>query len=1634
MIDPLEQLVAGNQDPLEALVSAKKKKKTVAQRIGKVLSYPFVNEPGYKGISGEDIRRELSAPKRFFFGEGPILDIGGTVPPYIQSFRQAEGLNITTGRKSTTSKPGVALKPVGVLKRALSDVAQFTLENMKALVAGNQPPIAKVAAKEAAMMGKTILPIPGQWVYKYGGPNANPFPDPTRTAKEIAKAKKNAAKLKAHINSPAGQAEIATWVKTRDQIPGVTATLKSFVTTPVQFLSYLLQHPVEAATNAPVMTLLTVIGGKQLLSRGAELYPPASIKGGLAVIPKPPVVPPRPPAAIEGGPPRHALPPPRPIPAGEPIVTPPSEAAIMQEARYHPAQPPPEPGVQPKPFEPVQNPIVRIKPTAKGNLHPNMQGEFELVGKTPKGNVKLLQTETGKTFTLPKERVVVVSPKAIPMGPTPEPSPTLRNAAPLPAPMPDPLGEVGNISMRLRHNVENPIVQQMLNEPVNPGQTYMTDVGPVKVTRTLGDRVEYVMPNGTPGSTTLDRFNLRITSEPSPTVPAPKAAPQTPTEPLAPVEAAQRGVEGQVRQSWDMSVEEYAIAKGARPEWVKAGYGETAKRHRIAVETAASEGKFGVGIRSYPGLMAKYGVTPEVAPAVEGVGAKVQAEGIKQLGEMTRKEAFETGAGVAGEWERAVAERRSAGLSIPPEVAAEYDQIMAYRAKTITEANKPPIEPGPAEDLARGLESKTPNMTTGKSAIREMKRRELDTGDAQDALDALGEVTREDFPDRGDFSDARGEAWSDFTRAVEDAEPLTPKAAPAVGPGAGGILGEAGRFKPRDLLDALRAGLRLGAGSRRPLGRPTPEGGTFTLVDEILGRYPEGTQKQILSQLKEKGLTLRDLKTKYGYGRNLRTPYGIYDAFSNVIDPGSYDTVGWIVDNAGNVVNRGTDVGFRITQYIQDVHDTLLGYDKQFSADVLDNLMKIAGTKKPVGAKFDRLVKNFIKVVEMEKDNPARIAIADRQTPWGEALRGHDRLMEDARQFIVESMNDVGIKLDPNAGITEQGYYNHLFLGELEVREGGKIIGNAETYAGGLKIAADRLKANPAAQITMQGRKQIGFDPSVRVSGGRYFKVVGKISDMVDISNAEVMEALKGTIGRQAMRQKFLGAWEHRTGAEGYSMDYVKVMEGYLNRIVRAREWSKLNHDVQPMLEEIKAFGKPGFATAIQDTLDAIKGTPSKSEIDFGIAIKNNRWLSPVIANPTLALRRLCARLNNLQVWFKLRGSPRSGMLNRLQNESTLWPYTTIVDRVRVYAELLKPETLKMLVDRGVTTTPGKAGEFGASRIPFGKSRPAKGFKLLSQALAGNPLNPLNWFQNASAANRAEGYVYGRMKALDKGMTEAQADWMGRAWAKKCEFDTSITGVQPILRHPVMRVLGQFKSFQGKNIENAINIFFGQVPGVTKLEKAYYRAGRVGKWTGGQLLHGGVKGLTGPWAKAIGIYHLWKAISSNLQERHHMDKEDAEKWADVVIYGGWAAIGQDMSGSITIVDVPFGSTGQEQAANYIFGPTGGTLFGIEEGIRRKRLDVALRGISGGAYKLTDIAKNQNIVRVGNQQIRLTPAETVLRGFGFTPVEQSKYYDLQTAKRLEAMKKKPWSWGPQGESTDTGLGGALGGGGLGGGNL
>jgi hypothetical protein len=125
-----------------------------------------------------------------------------------------------------------------------------------------------------------------------------------------------------------------------------------------------------------------------------------------------------------------------------------------------------------------------------------------------------------------------------------------------------------------------------------------------------------------------------------------------------------------------------------------------------------------------------------------------------------------------------------------------------------------------------------------------------------------------------------------------------------------------------------------------------------------------------------------------------------------------------------------------------------------------------------------------------------------------------------------------------------------------------------------------------------------------------------------------------------------------------------------------------------------------------------------------------------------------------------------------------------------------------------------------------------------------------------------------------------------------------------------------------------------------------------------------------------------------------MPKDLATKITNVIIYGIPSLVGQDLSGSVMILDPAYGDSTGEQVANFLAGPTGKILFDLGD---KGPLETAQR--STPYYKsyeaiseLFDNEKGQEIKTGKSTSIHVSKFELIMKALGFTPLKQTKRYE------------------------------------------
>ncbi len=648
---------------------------------------------------------------------------------------------------------------------------------------------------------------------------------------------------------------------------------------------------------------------------------------------------------------------------------------------------------------------------------------------------------------------------------------------------------------------------------------------------------------------------------------------------------------------------------------------------------------------------------------------------------------------------------------------------------------------------------------------------------------------------------------------------------------------------------------------------------------------------------------------------------------------------------------------------------------------------------------------DFVDLVELPFNDPKRQTIKQAGGSMSKALEAHDNLTENWRKYVVNSRKELGIETPDDWGITEQGYFRHLFLGDINVFDDGNFIATAKTYAEAQKLALGILKEKPEANIVARARNVFAGDPTVRLSTKQFWKVVNNlhksVEGEVELSKADILEDVRGVIGQNRSRQKFFGALLHRTGRAGYSKDYAAVMQMHAAQLARTQELSKLNQALTPLMEGFRREGKPGLAEELKSHLDDLWGTPSRMEKEIGNLIRQTPVLRNHVSNPDMAFRKTAQRVTSLQSILRLQFNPRAAIVNLFDPLTTLWPYVTTKDFASLYGEYLKPSTRQMLRERGVLE--------GATKLEGDTT-----FISAKRHIIPRP------FEMASNVNRGLGYLYGLKDSGRLGLSGDEAHRYALDWAKKVEFDNSIWNAPPILRTPAGRVLGQFKGYTIKSLENLRTLAKGQ-----EGDGSLSRTGRIAKYTTGKAAVGGLKSVTSPARVLFGIggYGVVLALSDQFQQ-FGMDADGADYTAQALYYGAPALIGQDLSASVAVLDDFYGETPEEKIVNLLGGPTVGAGLTVYKGsvpvreeLSKFRQDPSKAGAllvadeakeAAGkvAPKLTPYARTadtiwqeatsgETSIKVGkNERIKLSNFEAVMRGLGFTPLKQSSKYDAK----------------------------------------
>lgn len=728
-----------------------------------------------------------------------------------------------------------------------------------------------------------------------------------------------------------------------------------------------------------------------------------------------------------------------------------------------------------------------------------------------------------------------------------------------------------------------------------------------------------------------------------------------------------------------------------------------------------------------------------------------------------------------------------------------------------------------------------------------------------------------------------------------------------------------------------------------------------------------------------------------------------------------------------------------IEQIIYDTktreHDFTIEWSRRFSA-IIDELKNATfgneREKKFFGkaeqkARLEETYSKFIDLIEkpykidatsidgksIQIDNPNRTSgnpVIDR------ALQEWDSLTTDWKKYLMDSFEERGQKIKGTPeewGITGQGYFRHLFMGDTNLFLDGEFT-STHNYFDAVIEANKILEANPEAKVELKGRPITWSDPAIRVSTKNFERFVGSLvgkankDGEVVITGGEVRYAASGILGKKENVNKFFGATLKREGHEGYSRAFEDVTKMHMFQLARTQELSKLQKQVQPLLEELNTENKKGEVAAINQHLNDLWGKPMNFERTLGDMMKHVPGLRSKTIPPDQLPQVRVRQITNIWNVLKLKYNPKSILINDLQPLRTLWPFLETRDVLEVVKLLHDPKWKQVMTDAGIMkgTVKLETTDSQVQRFGFG-------------AAIKDP------FTYVSGLNRARGYTAGVVIGKRAGLNGYELHKAGLRWADQVEFDNSKWNAPMVLRNAAGKLFGQYKGFMLKDIENTVETWQGN----TKYKQDILhlaedvpfrtRPARVAKWFAGTAAFGGVRAGLSPltWMGTALGYSTYLTVASLIKSTTGASDKDAKFLSSMVFLGAPAGAGLDISSSLTTLDEPTGVTWWEKAGRFLSGPT---VTGTADLLTRGRsiVDVGKSDTRSTGERIFDVAtKLTPYARIGQRGYQaeeylragtrptisidqhrtpLTGVQTAAGIFGIPPASQTLYYEEKDA--------------------------------------
>ncbi len=468
-------------------------------------------------------------------------------------------------------------------------------------------------------------------------------------------------------------------------------------------------------------------------------------------------------------------------------------------------------------------------------------------------------------------------------------------------------------------------------------------------------------------------------------------------------------------------------------------------------------------------------------------------------------------------------------------------------------------------------------------------------------------------------------------------------------------------------------------------------------------------------------------------------------------------------------------------------------------------------------------------------------------------------------------------------GIADGTYLPRMFFGDWKViakrGEESQFVTRAKTVAEAKARIFEYSRTNPEwanAQWSIEPEMAVSGD-IVRLGDPRFWRLVQQMKDNLGVSSGEIKQAQQGVIGRTASKQKWFGNLQRRLGLGGYSHDYSATMRAYFAGFHRWLELSKLNREVQPLIDQVRSEGRPHAAEALTDILDHMWGKPAKSTVLFDNFLRRIPGVRDIVK--PLFLDRASRNLRAAIAYGTLT-TARFAVVNRLQPLQGLYPL--VGERILAQAKIRQHTADgRALLDRaGVRFDPGQYGE--AAGVG-GKAR-----EVLERV-------------RGERSNQELAFLAMYQHGIESGLGDAAAiNYAKLRGQLLTQFTPNPADVPPIMRGPLTGLLFQFKRFPLKQGELLVKMAGnGQLGGLAR-------------WFGSMAAIGGL----GYFMRQL----FFVPPDDKERVRRSIEQEHGKTVANGVMYGLPGLLNTDLSGSLVLGDEPFGDNFYEKLGRQISGP------------------------------------------------------------------------------------------------------------------